>query len=176
MQPNDPEPVKLLCGVLYSRKAALPDTITALEESFREIDYTSAEFDFAASEYYKQELGWPIFRKFFSFKELINPGTLADVKIKTNGIEQTSSIDGKRRVNLDPGYMDFNKVVLASAKFNWQKIYLDKGIYADPTLRYEKGEFIPFESAFPDFKSSAYGSVFLRIREVFKNQVKPSRD
>ena len=65
-------------------------------------------------------MGWPIFREFVSFHNLINPKELAKIKIETNKIENELA-ENKRKVNLDPGYMDTNKVVLASAKFNAQK-------------------------------------------------------
>lgn len=75
-------------------------------------------------------------------------------------------------VNLDVGYLDFHKLVLASAKYNGQKIYLDQGIYADPTLYFEGGQFHAFENTFPDFKSNTYHEVFLKIRNTYKAQIK----
>jgi hypothetical protein len=90
------------------------------------------------------------------------------IKIKTNEIEDLVAVKGKRKVNLDPGYMDFNKVILASAKYNGQKIYLDLGIYADPTLSFEKGNFNPYPYSFPDFKTGEYNETFLQIRALYK--------
>jgi hypothetical protein len=65
--------------------------------------------------------------------------------------------------------MDLNKVVLASAKYNGQKIYLDHGIYADPTLWYEKGSFHPYPYSFPDFKTGEYIETFIQIRALYKS-------
>jgi hypothetical protein len=115
-------------------------------------------------------MGWPIFRKFVSFTNLINPKEIARIKIETNEIEERLAVEGKRKVNLDPGYMDYNKVILASAKYNSQKIYLDLGIYADPTLWYEQGKFHPYPYSFPDFKTDLYNPVFLHIRALYKGQ------
>jgi len=64
--------------------------------------------------------------------------------------------------------MDVCKVILASAKYNGQKIYLTDGIYADPTLHYEKGHFHPYPWSFPDFKTGQYERTFTRIRELYK--------
>jgi hypothetical protein len=75
-------------------------------------------------------------------------------------------------VNLDAGYMDYDKVVLVSAKYNGQKIYLDQGIWADLTLHYEKGQFNPYPWSFPDFKMGIYNDVFMEIRKKFKLQRK----
>lgn len=170
MKPSEPEPVKLFVGILYSDLTRLEQVMALLNERPGKIDYKSPEFEFTVSEYYREEMGWPIFRKFVSFLKLINPKELASIKITTNEIEERLSTEGKRPVNLDPGYMDYNKVVLASAKFNAQKIYLNHGIYADPTLWYEKGKFEPYPFAFPDFKTNLYEKTFLHIRALYKGQ------
>jgi len=58
------------------------------------------------------------------------------------------------------------------AEYNGQKVYLDRGIYADLTLRYEKGNYYPYPWSFPDFKEGLYNQTFLRIREIYKAQLK----
>ncbi len=172
MEPLPPPLTKLFCGVLFTEENLLEKARQFMVEKFGEIDFESERFTFAVSEYYKPEMGWPIFRLFWSFEKLIDPSKLAQIKLDCNELENKIAVGGKRKVNLDPGYMDYDKIVLASAKYNWQKIYLDKGIYADPTLRYEKGHFHPFPWSFPDFKDGQYEKVFLRIREIYKMQRK----
>lgn len=174
MKPSEPIPVKLFCGVLYSDDRLLNNARLLLIEKYGEIDYQSDPFNFEISEYYRPEMGWPIFRAFWSFDKLINPNEIARVKIECNEIEDQLAVAGNRKVNLDPGYMDYDKIVLASAKYNGQKIYLNDGIYADLTLRYEKGNFYPYPWSFPDFKNGQYNQTFLRIREIYKVQLKKS--
>ena len=168
MKPIEPDTVKLFIGVLYSNENLLIKGVQLIEEKFGKTDYTSPDFNFNVSDYYMDEMGSTIFRKFISFANLINPCELANIKIKTNEMEELLTVNGKRNLNLDPGYMDFNKVVLASAKYNGQKIYLDHGIYADPTLWYEKGSFHPYPYSFPDFKTGEYNETFLQIRALYK--------
>jgi hypothetical protein len=168
MIPTDPEPVKFFVAILYSDVDLFEKAIGLLERKFGRIDYRSPAFEFKVTDYYQAEMGGPIYRKFVSFEKLINPGELAAIKIATNQLEDDLAVDGRRKVNLDPGYMDFHKVILASGKYNSQKIYLDRGIYADPTLWYEKGEFMPYPLSFPDFKAGVYNQTFLHIRGLFK--------
>ncbi|RPJ03325.1 MAG: DUF4416 family protein, partial [Spirochaetaceae bacterium] len=77
-----------------------------------------------------------------------------------------------RKVNLDPGILDYDKFVLASAKYNGQKVYLDMGIWADLTLHYEKGKFDPYPWSFPDFKSRIYDGAFMEMRRLYKDRRK----
>jgi len=172
MKPEAPQPVKLFCGILYSDEALLARAAEALQQDFGSIDYKSPLFPFEITDYYVPEMGRPIIRCFWSFHLLVSPRILAESKIICNRLEEQMAVEGRRKVNLDPGYMDYDKVVLASAKYNAHKIYLDQGIYADLTFRYERGFYKPSEYAFPDFKSGLYNTVFLHIRARYKGQLR----
>lgn len=172
MMPQPVKPVKLLAGLLYSDATLLEKGFSLMESRFGKMDYLSSAFSFSVSDYYVPEMGSPIFRKFISFEPLGMPDQLADFKLLSNQIEEQLSIQNCRKVNIDIGYMDFDKVVLASAKYNGQKIYLKEGIWADLTLQFYKGTFRPYPWSFPDFKTDAYQDVFLKIRHLYKKQMK----
>jgi hypothetical protein len=196
VKPEEPGPVKLIVGILYSDGAMLEKGLGLLTDAYGPLDGRSPDFPFDRTDYYVPEMGSPIRRLFVSHERLIHPGELARIKIETNAMEEAlaaeaaaSAASGRasaspegpagpsgpppgRRVNFDPGYMDYDKFVLASAKYNGQKIYLDSGIWADLTLHYEKGRFEPYPWSFPDFKAGAYDAVFLEIRRRFKEQRK----
>jgi hypothetical protein len=174
MKPSKPIPVKLFCGALYSDAQLLKKSRLLLNKRYGEIDFQGEQFCFDISEYYRAEMGWPIYRLFWSFERLINPNEIARIKVECNEIEDQLAVHSNRKVNLDPGYLDYDKIVLASAKYNGQKIYLDYGIYADLTLHYEKGNYYPYPWSFPDFKNGGYNRTFLRIRELYKVQLKKS--
>jgi len=169
-EPQEPPLAKLIIAVLYAEQEACEAPRASLVQLFGEIDFTSKVFPFDITDYYAEEMGQPLFRLFYGFQNLIDPGTLATIKLTTNQLEAQFSSDGKRRVNLDPGYLDTDKFILASAKANAQKIYLAHGIWADPTLRYEKGKYHPYQWSFPDFRSGRYQSTFMRLRDIFKKQ------
>ena len=171
-KPKEPEQVKLFIGILYSDAEPLAKAKVMLREKYGDIDYESPPFEFKVTDYYCAEMGSPICRVFLSFRQLINPKEIARIKMETNDLEEQLAVVGKRRINLDPGYLDTDKVVLASAKYRSQKVYLDFGIYADLTLHYEKGNYYPFPWSFPDFKSGEYNRAFQRIRELYKVQRK----
>jgi hypothetical protein len=171
VKPEEPKKVKLICGILYTDRQSLDKAIALLKKQFGPIDYQSEEFPFDMTDYYVAEMGSPIIRLFFSFEYLVHPGNLAQIKQTTNLIEHRTAVRNRRRVNIDSGYMDYDKVVLASAKYNGQKIYLDQGIWADLTLHFTRGHFEPYPWSFPDFKLGIYDTVFLDIRKIYKQQM-----
>lgn len=170
--PKSPLSVKLIIATLDSDENLLNEAREKLLHHFGPIDFTSPPFPFTLTNYYVPEMGAPITRRFHGFEQLISPGDLARIKLTTNTLENALSRNGKRLVNLDPGYLDPDKLVLASAKYNGQKIYLAEGIWADLTLHYEKGHFTAYPWSFADFRSGAYEKIFLRLREIYKTQLK----
>ena len=175
MQTEAPLPVKFFVGALFSDVARLEQSFVLLEKSFSPIDLQSKDFPFDVTDYYISEMGAPIQRRIVSFERLHNPIDLFEAKLACNAIENSLAVDGKRHVNLDIGYMDYDKVVLASAKYGIHKVYLGSGIYADMALHYEKGRYIPYPWAFMDFKLDRYHATFLKIRGIYKKQLKALR-
>ncbi|MBW7997326.1 MAG: DUF4416 family protein [Candidatus Glassbacteria bacterium] len=167
------EPVKLFMAVLYSDKAQLDKARQRLREIHGEEDFVSQSVPFDHTDFYRDEMGGPLERIFISYRELVEPGRLVDVKLAADRIErELAGADGGRTVNIDPGLLDYQKVVLASFKFGGQKIYLDQGVWADLTLYYRKGGWSVFEWTFPDFKAGLYDSLLLEIRTLYKRQRK----
>lgn len=167
-----PEPVKLVVGTLYSSPEPLKESVRILQQCYGPTDMESVPFNFTVSDYYFPEMGSPLFRKFYSFAALIQPDRLAAIKTACNEIEDSLRTGGKRNVNLDPGYLDYDKLVLASAKYNGSKVYLAHGIWADLTLHYEKGNFRPYPWSFPDFKNDNYYQTLLSMRSIYKKQLR----
>jgi hypothetical protein len=173
-QAQNPDPVKLFFGLLFSDEAGLNAARQALTSGFGPIDYESEIYPFQHTDYYQAEMGGPLFRKFLSVQPLVSPEYLADIKIRSMAMESClADIHGQRQVNIDPGYLDYCKLVLASCKWGGQKIYLRQGVYADLTLYYQKGTFTFFPWTFPDFKFPLYYPALLSIRAIYKKQIKP---
>ena len=167
--PVRPQVVKLFTGVLCGKPELLADIRQLMEQEFGAVDYVSPSFPFDLTNYYESEMGKGIERYFWSFERLIDPARLPDIKLLSNEIEDRfADTLGNRPVNLDPGYLDFYKMVLASVKERAQKIYLGKGIYADPTLHYLKGKWYAYDWSLPDFRPDTYHQVFSEIRELYR--------
>jgi hypothetical protein len=165
-------PVKLVIGLIFKDDGPFLCARKALKRRFGPIDFESEPLAFNYTDYYRKELGDNLTRKFLSFKKLILPDALAKIKVETNKIEEKLSKTGLRQVNLDPGYLAFSKLVLASTKDYAHRIYLGHGVYAEITLDYHNKDYRPQEWTYPDYKTQEYLSVFNRIRQIYSEQLK----
>ncbi|MCL0085077.1 DUF4416 family protein, partial [Thermodesulfovibrionales bacterium] len=119
------------------------------------------------SDHYKGEIGEPLYRRFIFLRKLVEQENLSTIKLLTNKIEENLSIDGKRNVNLDPGYLTLAKIVLASTKDYAHRVYLRNGIYADLTLLFREGQFVPHINTYKDYQDERHLSVFMIARKLF---------
>jgi len=153
-----------------------PDALWAdLEKAFGNIDFKGDFHAFAHTEYYRSEFGDGLHRGFISFRGLMDPSGLAPFKRETAALEAAWVRGGRRSVNLDAGYLDPDKLVLASLKRGPGKLYLRDGVYADFLLRYDNGGFEPLPWAFPDFQDGRYHKSLLAIREKMKSEMRLGR-
>ncbi len=161
-----------MCGLLAGRNARLDEVEDQLCRKFGPVDYQAGPLPFEFTNYYDEEMGNPITRHFFSFRDLVSPDGLAAIKVFTNEVEENHAINGKRQVNLDPGCISLKRLMLASTKDNGRRIPLSDGIYAEITLVFVGGTFEPLHWTYPDYRSSGYLEIMKDIREIYKAQLK----
>jgi hypothetical protein len=142
-----------------------------LEEQLGPIDTQSQLLEFDYTNYYEPEMGSGLKRKLLGFGRLASPEALVDLKLFTNRVEQTFAVNGKRTVNIDPGYLMAARVVLASTKNFAHRLYLGKGIYGEVTLLYQKKDFQTLPWTYPDYRSEAYRQFFRELRRVYMAQL-----
>jgi hypothetical protein len=173
---HNPQPVKLIIGILAANETALAAAVKAISKSFGVIDLTSDVWPFTQTDYYKDELGSNALRQFVSIENLIDPGKLAQIKHDTNSLEQQLADSLKlslpRPVNLDPGFIEPSKLILASTKNFSHRIYIGNKMFAEVTLMYEKGNWRHFEYTFPDYRQSCYQNFLTKVRCRLLEQLK----
>lgn len=170
-----PLPVKLIMPMFTRRVELFRLAEDALVGQFGPVDYHSPRLTFAHTGYYEEEFGPGLQRQFLSFEKLIDPGKLADVKLLTNALERRWSLAGRRPINLDPGYISPEKLVLATTKNHGHRIYLGRGIYAEVTLTYRNKAYRPWPWTYPDYRSEAYLEIMQAIRRVYMGQLRELR-
>jgi hypothetical protein len=173
---HDPQPVKLIIGILAADETSLAAAVKAISKSFGVIDLASDVWPFTQTNYYKDELGPNALRQFVSIEKLIDPGKLAQIKHDTNSLEQQLADSLKlplpRPVNLDPGFIEPSKLILASTKNFSHRIYIGNKMFAEVTLMYEKGSWRHFEYTFPDYRQSCYQDFLSKVRTRLLEQLK----
>lgn len=177
-KPKEPALVKLIISLItpdngiVNVKGIIKPVLKKMEDRFGSIDILSKRLDFSHTDYYEDEMGKGLFRKIVSFEKLIKPDSLSDIKLFTNGVEDKYlKEDGKRIINIDPGYISLEKMVLASCKNFSHRIYLKKGVYADLTLIYRTGGFQPLEWTFPDYAEDSMRKLLKEIRQRYAYQL-----
>ncbi len=164
--------VKLIIGFIFKEERELKKAEDLLRKRYGAIDFESRILDFTHSDYYQEEFGRGLKRKFIAFKKLIPAQKLARIKTAANQIEKKLSKGRHRLVNIDPGYLDMAKLVLASTKDYYHRIYLDNGIFAEITLFYRGKTFTPWEWTYPDYKTPEYIAIFNRLREIYAASIR----
>ncbi|MBN2422878.1 DUF4416 family protein [Candidatus Woesearchaeota archaeon] len=171
-QPVFPEKAKLVMGIMYSDKDTYEKSINVLVNKFGKIDNISNEFDFDFTDYYNEEFGSNLKKRFVSFEKLIEIEALPEIKLFTNGIEKKLLLNNKRTVNIDPGYLTKDKLIVASCKPRPHRIYLGKGVYAHIMFFFSKKDIISFRWTFADYLLKGNIEFFLGLRNelIIKNK------
>lgn len=170
---KEPDPVKPVAAIFSAHRHRLAEAARKLEEKIGPIDFISREFIFDQTDYYCQEMGWPLVKRFFASRKLMDPVELVPLKIWTNELEnEFRDSNSQRQVNIDPGYVSAERLVLATGKNNVHRIYLGQGVWADLTLIFEKGEFKTLPWTYPDYASAEVRSIMADIRKRYQDQIR----
>ncbi len=162
--PQSPPEARLFVAVTYSDESLLHNIKSELVSLYGNVLDESDVYRFDFTDYYKNEMGSSLKKFFVVFEKLIGPAELPPVKIRTNSIEIRYSVSNRRKVNLDPGYFTVHHLILASCKPRPHRVYLDKGVYADMVLVFQRSSCFLFRHTFPDFREKHVQEFFLEQR------------
>ena len=166
-EPSKPQPAKLVIGLFMRQQSLLEPLAAELRAAFGDVDLISGWMPFDYTRYYEKEMGTPLFRRLLAFKDLIDQQDLPRIKVATNELERRYVHAGRRRVNIDPGYLLYERFVLASGKNFSHRIYIGSGIYADLTLIYQKGDFQKLPWTYPDYADAPILSFLRQVRRKY---------
>jgi hypothetical protein len=194
-------PVLLLLAAFSRHEEAIDWAAQRASAAFGPVDLQSETFEFAETDYYEATMGSPLRKRFLAFERLIDPAQLVDIKLQTNqweedyarveaSVARPESAKGvlnsgntpfaalrdvppvPRLINLDPGYLELGKLVLASTKDHAHRVYLGRGIYGEVTLQYRRD--VGWQAAawtFPDYRRADYHAFFDRCREYLHQRL-----
>ncbi len=136
-----PVPVLLVAAVFSRHADALSWARGRLEEDYGPVERVSTPFVFDQTDYYAGAMGTDLRKQLLVFRDFIAPDRLAEIKLRANDLERELAGSGRhpeaRPVNIDPGYLNLGKFVLATTKDQAHRVYLGRGNFrrGDAALR-----------------------------------------
>lgn len=170
--------VKLICGIIASQERIFKKAQNRLESLYASIDSTSPLINFDFTDYYEKQMGQDLKRQFLSFKRLISPENLSEIKLQTNKIEEELKEEeraSRRVVNLDPGYITTSALIMATTKNYAHRIPLQQGIYAHLELLFTRKDIKSLSWTYPDYKTEGYQYFFKEVRKTYLAQLTGKR-
>ena len=153
----------LLLGVLYNDTILLDECIGILTERYGAVA-DSFDYPFDVTDYYEIEMGKELRRRLLVFKRKVGEEELAHLKRDAILLEEMFKTDGRRRLNIDPGYIASDEFVFASTKGKSYKKELRGGIFAHIVLEFRDNEVRVFFHTFPDFRKRDVQQFIMRRR------------
>jgi hypothetical protein len=168
---TDFQNIKLIIGIIFQKDYPVDQLIKKIEQDLGKIDFISENISFNNTNYYENEMGPNLLKKFISFEKLWDVEKTSQVKLYTNKLEEEYSENNKRPINLDPGILTLPNIILFSTKNFFHRIPILNNIYAEVTLYWHNKKYQDLPWTYPDYKTEAYKSVLTTIRNTYKNQL-----
>lgn len=171
-KPHEPAPVKFLVALTYREQALVKQALQDLQPQVGSVETQGEPFSFRHTDYYEAEMGKNLEKCFCSFGMLARRNQLVDFKIRAMAIERKLAIHGRRRINIDPAYLELPKLVVATSKNFSHRIYLDKGVFGDVQLMYQQGHFVSNPWTYADYKTDDFLTFLSTVRSTYAEQLK----
>jgi hypothetical protein len=121
-------------------------------------------------------MGPDLRKQFLAFRQLVVPDSLPPIKLRTNQLEQelagSRTYAEPRPLNLDPGHLTLGKFLLATTKDQAHRIYLRDGIFAEVTLRYEAGAYVPWPWTYADYRQEQIRAFLQQARDYYRQRLR----
>lgn len=169
--PSETPLVKPIVGLLAASIELLDDARDVLHDRFAPIEMCSDAVPWDVSRYYREEMGDEIWRQYVAMHDLEPADELVAQKIGANQLEGCWRTSRGRQVNIDPGYVNLSKLVLASTKDAAHRVYLGDGVFAEATLQFVSGSFEAWPYTYRDYASEHAVRFFNRVRERCREQL-----
>jgi len=163
------KPVKLIAGIIFKEEKFLKLAVGELKKRYGRCEAAPVTLPFNYTDYYEEEFGVGLKRKLICFEKLLDSDKIPKVKVETNNIETALSSNGKRMVNIDPGYITEAKLVLLTTKDYSHRVYLGGCIFAEVTLFFQNNTFNPWPWTYSDYASKEMIDYFNEVRKIYTN-------
>lgn len=172
-KPESPTSSILFSGFIFKEKEIFEKLKNELIEIWGNILDESLQFSFDITEYYYKEMGKPLIKKFLLFENILSdPSKIVEFKLKSFELEKKYSKDNKRKINIDPGYLNQYQVVITTFKKFSHRIYLGESVYAHLEYIFKKKKPTPLPWTYPDFLKEEYLKLFEKWQRIYLEKIK----
>jgi hypothetical protein len=162
------EPVAFLVAVMAPGTDVLAETIDALAGEFGAVRRHGPVYDFSMTDYYEAEMGPSLSKALIWLGPPVAPAELAARKQATIAFERAHACQTRRTVNVDPGLLSTNSLVLATTKTSGHRICIAPGLWAEITLLFQQGSYRPQPWTYMDYKRQDVLQFLLDVRSELR--------
>jgi len=165
---------KFIVAITIPQNEINQNVESVLEDEIGSLDTRSDIYCFSDfSNYYDSEFGGRCWKYFVSVSDLLVSEKLVPIKLRTEEIQKSfADKEGKRTVNLDPGYLNGWQLVLSTVKNHSHRIYLSDGVFGEVTLLFRRPDFFPLPWTYPDYQAEEQLRYFKKLRDLYNRQLK----
>ncbi|MFZ5587764.1 MAG: DUF4416 family protein [Thermodesulfobacteriota bacterium] len=167
-----PERMRLVVSLLAAAEPPRALAVRRLAGDLGPLDYLSRPLIFDYSDYYAAEMGGPLTRRLATFRRMVGPLDLAGVKARCLALEAELALEGRRRVNLDPGLLSADALILATTKYRGHRLPLAQGLWQELTLWFNHGRYHPLPWTYPDYAGPQLREMMAGLRRRLLWQLK----
>jgi len=164
-KPFFPEKGLVITAVMTSDKKLFKNALKELENEFGGCFLISAWSKFSHSDYYENEMGKNLEKRFICFKNPVNQDSLSGIKHKIFEIENRYLEENKRVLNLDPGILTPDKYVLSTFKNFSHRIYLGNNVFAEVEFMFKNDHLVFFDWTYQDYRENDVCEFFMTARK-----------
>jgi hypothetical protein len=170
LEPEKPQAL-LICGLLSSSSKLIKEVEETLRERFGSVALRSEIVPFAWTDYYNAEMGEGLLRRWVVFSKPVDLLQSSRYKLESCKIEHSFSEGGRRRINIDPGFIRLDGLWLLTTKPAGHRAYLDEGIWIELTLRFLRDRCEELAWTYPDHREPLTQTFLLKARELLKKEL-----
>ncbi len=171
-----PDPALLFIAVL-GKKDSYNSCRTALINRFGVILREKPPESFSHTTYYQNEMGMDLVKGILVFRDPVPQHRLIQTKMICRELEwnygESKRGEFKRIINLDPGLIMLEKIVLSTSKNFSHRLYLGQGIFGEVTLIYHKTGWEELPWTYPDYKDASIKQMLLSCRNHLYMRIQP---
>lgn len=153
----------LFASIIFNDQIKLDEVKSLWSERFDLFEMVEPQFN-PSLDYYSKEMGENLKRVIFFSSKKVPREQMVTEKLWATDIEAQNAPNNKRNLNIDMGLICLEQVLLSTSKPYAHRIYLNDGVYAELTYKYENKSYHFLPWTYPDYQHPEKIELFNSLR------------